>query len=69
MLSKIIPILLFTITLIRYKDAVEVTIEQGTLRGSIFLSRNNTEYYGFLGIPFAKPPVGDLRFKVIFLDS
>lgn len=45
--------------------AVEVTIDQGTLRGSSYLSRNGTKYHGFLSIPFAKPPVGELRFEVI----
>lgn len=27
---------------------------------------NNIPFYSFKGIPFAKPPVGDLRFKVEF---
>lgn len=47
-------------------DASEVTIEQGILRGKSYRSRNNTEYYGYLGIPYAKPPIGELRFKVSF---
>ncbi|XP_065216331.1 juvenile hormone esterase-like [Planococcus citri] len=59
-----LPLFLF-IALVHHDDALDisVTIQQGTLRGGIHLSRNNSEYYGFLGIPFAKPPVGDLRFE------
>ena len=26
-------------------------------------SRNETDFSAFMGIPFAKPPIGDLRFK------
>ena len=26
-------------------------------------SRNVTDFSAFMGIPFAKPPIGDLRFK------
>lgn len=42
----------------------EVAVEQGKLSGLPFTSRNGTKYYGFLGIPFAKPPIGELRFEV-----
>ncbi|XP_065219705.1 uncharacterized protein LOC135845169 [Planococcus citri] len=62
MFPKINSLLVF-ITLFQFKNAVEVTIEQGALTGKAFTSRNGREYYGFLGIPFAKPPVGDLRFE------
>lgn len=43
---------------------VEATVEQGKLSGSWYVSRNGTKYHGFLGIPFAKPPIGALRFEV-----
>ncbi|VEN56371.1 unnamed protein product [Callosobruchus maculatus] len=40
-----------------------VTVEQGVLRGCVKTSLNNEEFLSFQGIPYAKPPVGQLRFK------
>lgn len=48
-------------------DDLVVTVEQGKLRGSKLFSRNGTEYRSFLAIPYAKPPLGELRFQVNFL--
>lgn len=42
----------------------EVEVKQGKLKGLLLKSRNDTSYYAFYGIPFAKPPVGHLRFEV-----
>ncbi|VEN60258.1 unnamed protein product [Callosobruchus maculatus] len=41
----------------------KVTIPQGTLQGSYKSSYNRRTFSAFEGIPFAKPPVGDLRFS------
>lgn len=40
-----------------------VKIEQGQIRGAISEDVRGGKFYTFLGIPYAKPPVGDLRFK------
>lgn len=48
-------------------SSVIVEIEQGKLKGILQKSvLNGNEYCSFLGIPFAKPPVGNLRFQVSF---
>lgn len=41
-----------------------VTIPLGSILGTIETSRKGIEYYSFRGIPYAEPPVGDLRFRV-----
>ncbi|KAJ8897937.1 hypothetical protein PR048_003295 [Dryococelus australis] len=46
------------------EGTVTLTISQGTLRGKIVTSPvTGQKYYSFLGIPYAKPPLGSLRFK------
>ncbi|CAK1590232.1 unnamed protein product [Parnassius mnemosyne] len=40
-----------------------VIISQGELKGGKSKTKSGFEYYEFLGVPYAKPPVGDLRFK------
>lgn len=41
-----------------------VKIEDGILRGQILQSRDGRPYYSYTGIPYAKPPIGEFRFKV-----
>lgn len=42
----------------------EVETKQGTLRGIIRKAESDRNFYSFRGIPYAKAPVGPLRFKV-----
>lgn len=44
-----------------------VTVAQGKLKGGEDKTPNGYCYYEFLEIPYAKPPVGNLRFKVIYI--
>lgn len=48
-----------------YSDTIVVNTITGQVRGlkavTLFESKS---YYSFKGIPYAKPPLGDLRFKV-----
>lgn len=41
-----------------------VTVIQGNLRGTIEINQEGGTYCAFYGIPYARPPVGELRFKV-----
>lgn len=45
-------------------EFVIVNTEYGKVRGKKTISALNTEYINFLGIPYAKKPIGELRFKV-----
>lgn len=45
-------------------SAPETQIPQGVLRGQYVRTSNNRKISAFTGIPYAKPPVGDLRFEV-----
>ncbi|XP_046591857.1 esterase FE4-like [Neodiprion lecontei] len=41
----------------------ETTIPQGRLRGINMVTHIGRKFSAFIGVPFAEPPIGDLRFK------
>ncbi|XP_050428100.1 juvenile hormone esterase-like [Adelges cooleyi] len=40
-----------------------INTKNGQLKGKILESRDGRKFYSFTSIPYAKPPIGDLRFK------
>ncbi|PZC79286.1 hypothetical protein B5X24_HaOG200169 [Helicoverpa armigera] len=42
---------------------VQVRVNEGVLEGERVRNEYGGEYYSFKGIPYAQPPLGDLRFK------
>jgi len=42
----------------------KVRVAEGKLIGVVVNGYNGVRYHAFRGIPYAKPPVGELRFKV-----
>lgn len=48
-------------------NGVILDTKQGLLKGETLLSRDGRAFYAFYKIPYAEPPLGDLRFKVRYL--
>lgn len=46
------------------EDDPVVEVGQGLIQGTIRSTPKGKSYYAFLGIPYAKPPIGELRFQV-----
>lgn len=42
-----------------------IKITTGQVRGHTLKSREGRDFFSFSGIPYAKPPIDDLRFMVI----
>ena len=50
----------------KFLDPLVTITHLGQVRGSRMSSFNQREFIAFRGIPYAQPPVGELRFKVRF---
>lgn len=44
-------------------NAVRVKIDVGTLEGGQYVSKSGKQIFTFFGVPYARPPVGEDRFK------
>lgn len=45
-------------------DAPVIELQNGKVKGEEKESRDDREFFAYRGIPYAKPPVGELRFEV-----
>lgn len=63
--ALILPIsLLLYFYNLRSRPGPTIKITNGLLQGISSTSRNGNPFYEYLGIPYAVPPIGDLRFEV-----
>lgn len=60
----IVQCILYLILIQTEAKSIVVKTTHGPVRGSIATSRKDLKFYSFKGIPYAKPPLGKLRFKV-----
>jgi hypothetical protein len=51
------------------KPSPIVETSQGKIQGIVSYSRAGNEVYEYLGIPYAKKPIGDLRFEVQYSSN
>ena len=49
--------------------AHQIVLKQGIVEGKTDISRNGTIFLAYYNLPYAKPPVGRLRFQVILILS
>lgn len=71
MFMKIVGALLvgFIALYVRCPAEKIVQTANGVIRGIRLTSeRKNVDFHAFRGIPYAKPPLGDLRFKVFIVN-
>lgn len=56
----------FIVDCCRYyrREEIIVKTKTGLVKGFKIASDYEYRYFNFIGIPYAKPPIGDLRFKV-----
>lgn len=64
-LPIIIHFLFSIIMVLGNRELPQLKIDQGVLRGVYRQTWKGKTFSSFTGIPYAKPPIGSLRFKVI----
>lgn len=61
----LLPILIFSTANTIIDQFQTINTENGPIRGQLMSTIYDAKpFYSFRGVPFAKPPINDLRFKV-----
>lgn len=57
--------LILVLTFITFSSCEFVTYEtnQGNVRGEVREARNGRPFHAFLGLPYARPPIGEFRWQ------
>ncbi|XP_027207995.1 juvenile hormone esterase isoform X2 [Penaeus vannamei] len=64
MLYEFVAVVVVAMSVLTFWDSAPVvTVEEGQVSGIAEISTKGKEFYSYYGIPFAKPPVGELRLK------
>lgn len=63
-INNFFVLILFLFLVYSKADSPIVKTSLGTILGTLKQSDEGRDYASFEGIPYAKPPVDDLRFKV-----
>lgn len=58
---------LVSATILISDNSPVISTNLGDIRGSVLNSRLGREFFAFRGVPYAEPPIDDLRFKVHFI--
>ncbi|CAL8105113.1 unnamed protein product [Orchesella dallaii] len=61
--AALVAIVGYAVSYLDSKDTPVVKISTGDLVGYVSRTREGSEFFQFLGIPYASPPIGDLRFE------
>ena len=60
----VVLLLVYVVAATFADDAPVVELANGKVKGEEKESRDDRDFYAYRGIPYAKPPVGPLRFEV-----
>lgn len=47
-----------------FQENSTVAVKEGQLKGEVKKLLDGSSYYSFKGVPYAQPPIGELRFQV-----
>lgn len=64
MLVIVLMAVLMHVNAFRRSSTITINTPNVSVKGRQRRSENDRPYYEYKGIPYARPPLGDLRFKV-----